>query len=118
MTLDKLLNLIETQADSINFDDVIQIIDNEYTYTPSRFSNGKGNDTVINESRTNEGSCKIFAFALLNHLTQQQTLACFGKYYRDDVLLHPHKNDHANIRTLMIYSLDNINFDNNVLVKN
>lgn len=117
MTTNELLSLIKTQPENINFDDVIKVIENEYSYSPSRFSNGQGSDTIINESGTNEGSCKIFAFAKLNQLTKQQTLGCFGKYYREDVLQHPKGNDHANIRNLISYSLENIQFDNIVLVE-
>ena len=46
----------------------------------------------------NSGSCKIFAFAQLHHLDEASTLACFGAYYRDDVLKHPQGSDHQNIR--------------------
>ncbi len=111
MTITELLTLIKTQPENINFDDVITVIDSEYTYSPSGFSNGSGNARIINQAGTNEGSCKIFYFAKLNHLTKQQTLNCFGKYYREDVLKNPDGKDHANIRTLMTYSLDDIKFD-------
>ncbi len=117
MTTNELLILIKTQPENINFNEVIKVIDSEYTYSPSRFSNGQGSGTIINESGTNEGSCKIFAFAKLNQLTKQQALDCFGKYYREDVLQHPQGNDHANIRSLMSYDLESIQFDNIVLVE-
>ena len=115
MTLNELLSQLKTQPDSVEFDNVIETINNNYSYTPSRFTNGQGDDLVINDAGTNEGSCKIFAFALLNKLSKQQALACFGKYYRQDVLLHPAANDHANIRTLIKYSLNDIKFDNAAL---
>ena len=117
MTLNELLTAIETQPNNIEFDDVIETIRAEYTYTPSEFTNGLGDDMVTNESATNEGSCKILAFATLNDLSLDQTLACFGKYYREDVLQHPEGNDHANIRTLMKYSLDDVFFYDTVLMK-
>ncbi len=116
MTINELLTLIKTHSENINFDDVIQVINNHYQYTPTRFSNGKGANIIINKSGTNEGSCKIFAFAKRHQLTKQQTLACFGKYYREDVLQNSDGNNHANIRTLMSYSLEDINFDNPVLI--
>lgn len=117
MTLNELLTTIETQPNSVEFDDVIETIRTEYTYTPSQFSIGQDDNMVISESGTNEGSCKIFAFATLNDLSKEQTLACFGKYYREDVLQHPEGTDHANIRTLMKYSLDDVFFYDTVLVK-
>ena len=46
-------------------------------------------------------ACGHAAFALLNQLSEQQTLACFGAYYRDDVLKHPEATDHQNIRNFM-----------------
>lgn len=117
MNLEELLDVINTQPNDIQFDDVINTIKNEYTYTPAKFTNGVGVDMVINESATNEGSCKILAFSTLNNLSKEQALACFGKYYREDVLQHPKGDDHANIRTLMKYSLDDIFFYDTVLVK-
>ncbi|MEP1447388.1 MAG: HopJ type III effector protein [Paraglaciecola sp.] len=44
---------------------------------------------MINQAGTNEGSCKIFYFSKLQKLTENQTLALFGSYYRDDVLANP-----------------------------
>ncbi len=115
MTKNELLTLIKTQPKKINFDDVIAVINTNYTYSPSRFSNGQGKAMIVNESGNNEGSCKIFSFAKLNQLTKQQTLYCFGLYYREDVLKNPARHDHANIRTLITYSLDDITFDNPAL---
>lgn len=117
MTLNELLTAIKTQPNSIQFDDVIESISNEYTYTAAKFTNGLGDDMIVNEPESNEGSCKILAFATLNELSNDQTLACFGKYYREDVLQNPEGSDHANIRTLMKYSLDDVFFYDTVLVK-
>ena len=117
MLLSELLNLLNTNPSSVQFNEVIDTIDLEYTYTPSKFYNGKGDHAVINEASTNEGSCKILAFAQLNQLTQEQTLNCFGDYYRNDVLLNPNNTDHANIRALIQHGVGNVSFDNTVLVK-
>lgn len=117
MTVEELILEIKAHPDTIDFNSIIETIDNEYFYIPSKFTNGKNNDKVVNESGTNEGSCKIFAFSKLNRLTKKQALACFGKYYREDVLLHPNAVDHANIRTLMKYSLDDIIFDKVALMR-
>ena len=45
---------------------------------------------------------QIFAFAKSNGLSKQNTLDCFGKFYRDDVLQNPKADDHMNIRTFML----------------
>jgi hypothetical protein len=103
----KLLVKIAEQGDSIEFSEVMEVITDNYQYTPTRFSNGE----LINEMGTNEGSCKLFSFAQLQGLSEQQTLACFGAYYRDDVLQHPQGDDHGNIRNFMRSGWDGVVFD-------
>jgi hypothetical protein len=111
MTPPELITLIKTDPGAVEFKDVIATIDAHYTYTPTRFTNGVGGQAVINEAGRNEGSCKIFAFAQLNGLNQDETLACFGHYYRDDVLNHPDKTDHANIRNFMRHGWTGVHFN-------
>lgn len=115
MTVDELIELINTSPDSIDFGEVIEVIDAAYSYTPTRFSNGLGRSASINEAGTNEGSCKIFAFGKLNNLDKAQTLACFGKYYREDVLGHPDNDDHANIRNFMLHGWEGVKFEGKAL---
>ncbi len=114
-SIEELLVQIRNQPESIDFTTVIATINNHYDYTPVSFFNGKDNDTVTNVAGTNEGSCKIFAFAQLHNLDQADTLACFGDYYRNDVLNNPDGNDHANIRTFIKYGWDGIVFNNTPL---
>ena len=111
MTIKELISLIKTQPEKIEFDTVIDLITEYYDYTPCRFTNGSSDNYITNDAGKNEGSCKIFSFASLNELNKDETLACFGKYYRDDVLKHPEKDDHGNIRTFMIHGWDGIHFD-------
>jgi len=66
---------------------------------------------LANEAGQNSGSCKIFAFAQRHGLSQQQALACFGTYYRDDVLQNPNGTDHQNIRNFMDTGWPGIAFD-------
>jgi len=112
MTVNELLTKLSEKPQEVSFDEVMQTISEHYNYTPSSFSNG----SVVNESGTNEGSCKIFAFAKLHDLSQAQTLACFGQYYRDDVLANPEGADHGNIRNFMVSGWEGIKFTNEVLV--
>jgi len=114
-TLEQLLKKIQTSPESIEFNDVIQVIDNHYRYLATRFTNGSGDSMVINDAGTNEGSCKIFSFAKLHSLDEEQTLNCFGKYYREDVLNNPGGSDHGNIRNFMISGWEGIKFDGEVL---
>ena len=97
MGLKELLEKIRRTPEIVEFDEVMQVLNDHYTYTPSPFVNGEMN----NAAGENEGSCKIFAFALLHALDSEQTLACFGKYYRDDVLGEPEGSNHQNIRSFM-----------------
>lgn len=97
---------VKEQENTIEFEQVMQVIQDNYQYQPTPFTNGE----LVNESGTNEGSCKIFYFAQLNKLSTQQTLACFGRYYRDDVLANPSGNDHGNIRNFIQTGWQGIEF--------
>ena len=111
MSTQNLLNQLNQQPEQVSFQEVINTIDTHYNYTPSRFSNGQDGDCVVSEAGSNIGSCKIFAFAKLNELNEQQTLHCFGDYYRVDVLQHPDGDDHGNIRSFIRHGWQGIQFD-------
>ena len=72
--------------------------------------------TILNTAGKNEGSCKIFAFALLHQLDKQQTLNLFGDYYRVDVLGNPDGDSHQNIRSFMRYGWQGIRFMGTALI--
>lgn len=112
MNTKELLNLIQTTPSEVTFDQVITVIESDYDYTPTQFYNGLADKEVVNEAGTNEGSCKIFAFADMNDLNESQTLSCFGKYYRQDVLTNLSGSDHANIRNFMKFGWEGLHFDN------
>ncbi len=97
MALDAFLKKLNASPESVAFNDTIALIDSLYDFTPTSFKNG----SLLNEAGKNNGSCKLFSFALLHGLSQRQTLHCFGTYYRDDVLQHPSGSDHQNIRNFM-----------------
>ena len=111
MTLNNFLKQLDEAPDSIAFGDTVALIESLYEFTPTRFSNGD----LVSEAGQNSGSCKIFAFAQLHGLTEKQTLACFGTYYRDDVLKHPQGTDHQNIRNFMASGWTGIQFQGNAL---
>ena len=115
--MDSILSTIKASPQLVTFEQVIEHINENYEFTPTRFTNGIGQNIVINEKGSNEGSLRIFSFAKLNNLTEEQTLSCFGKYYREDVLQNPDGDDHGNIRNFMRYGWSGISFDNNALVK-
>lgn len=115
MTLDNLMTLLQTKPDSMEFQDVMTFIADSYVYTPTRFTNGLGDDLIVNAAGENEGSCKIFALGQMLGLSEQQTLACFGKFYREDVLSDPQGTDHMNIRTFIRHGWPGIHFDSPAL---
>jgi hypothetical protein len=114
MKLEKFIEKI-SQGEPISFNETIIIITENYHYQPTEFSNGLGEDILTNAAGTNEGSCKIFAFAKLHNLNQQQTLNLFGDYYREDVLPNPSGTSHQNIRKFMRYGWDGICFKGDAL---
>ncbi len=107
MELETFLNKLSDKPESIEFADTISAIEQNYNYTATAFTNGD----VTNEAGQNEGSCKILAFAFINNLTVTETLNCFGKYYRNDVLGNPAGNDHQNIRQFILDGFEGVKFD-------
>lgn len=110
-TLNDFLNKLQQQPASVEFEETIAVIDANYAFEPTAFRNGFGLEPVVNEAGQNNGSCKILAFAQLHQLTPEQTLHCFGRFYRQDVLMLPTSTDHANIRRLMCDGLDAVKFE-------
>lgn len=106
MTIDDLIHQVHSQPNSIDFNQVIKVIQQHYQYSPTEFENGD----LINPAGSNEGSCKIFYFAKLQKLTKSETLSLFGTYYRDDVLANPAGTDHGNIRNFIQTGWDGIRF--------
>lgn len=111
MELNNFLQRLRDTPDSISFNDTIALIESLYEFTPTTFSNG----SLVSEAGQNSGSCKLFSFARLQGLSQQQTLSCFGAYYRDDVLKHPQGTDHQNIRNFIVTGWAGITFQGSAL---
>ena len=97
MSLKLFIEKLNSSPELVEFDETMSIIADGYSYNPVSFKNGD----VINKAGENDGSCKLLYFAKVHHLSKQQTLACFGKYYRQDVLTNPTGKDHQNIRNFM-----------------
>lgn len=111
MELNTFLQQLKSNPQAIEFAQTIATIDANYDFTPTAFANGE----TANEANKNNGSCKIFAFAKLNELTPQETLACFGAFYRDDVLGNPQGDDHSNIRNFIQFGWDGVKFEGQAL---
>ncbi|OCB77362.1 HopJ type III effector protein [Flavobacterium crassostreae] len=111
MTLSTYLTTLKQNPKTIVFADTMAVIEDKYTFTPTAFQNG----TLHNAAGQNSGSCKLFAFAKAQQLSLDQTLACFGAYYFEDVLNHPNGTDHQNIRNFMLTGWDGLHFEADAL---
>lgn len=113
MQLNAFLTQLNTAPQQISFTDTIATVDAHYEFTPTAFRNGD----VENAAGQNSGSCKLISFAKLHNLSVEQTLNCFGDYYRVDVLQHPDATDHQNIRNFIRYGWEGITFESSTLIK-
>jgi hypothetical protein len=102
--------LAKLESGEAKFIDVINYIESKYTHTPAAFKNGLQN----NAADQNQGSAKVFAFAKLESLSQEDTLKLFAEHY-NAVLDTPNGEDHQNIRQFMINGWEGIEFENDAL---
>ncbi|MCP9770178.1 type III effector [Lacihabitans sp. LS3-19] len=111
MNIQELLDKIKSDPQNIQFKEIIGFVDENYVFTPTKFTNGE----TTNEAGQNSGSCKLFSFAKMHGLTESETLACFGEYYRNDVLENPEGTDHQNIRNFMKFGWEGVKFEGEAL---
>ncbi|MBU2278112.1 MAG: HopJ type III effector protein [Gammaproteobacteria bacterium] len=109
--LESFFRQLSTEPETISFQQTIALIDTLYDFTPTAFTNGE----TSNSAGENNGSCKIFAFALLHQLSEPQTLALFGDFYRLDVLPDIKGNNHPNIRNFMRTGWSGVSFSGEAL---
>lgn len=107
MSIADFLEKLKQEPKNIAFSETIDTIEANYNFTPTAFQNGN----THNAAGTNSGSCKLFAFAQIQQLTKEETLACFGSYYFDEVLGDPEGSNHQNIRNFMVTGWDGIQFE-------
>ncbi len=112
MTISQFISKVKEQPQQLSFEDTMNVIEEHFDFTPSAFKNGE----VVNKEGENSGSCKLLSFAQLQQLSKEETLHCFGQYYRD-VLQTPAGDDHQNIRNFMKTGWDGVSFDQDPLVK-
>lgn len=103
--------LEKIKAGEVSFQEVIAHIDANFDFTPTAFKNGE----IFNEAGQNSGSCKVFSFAKLSNLPPQETLNCFGDFYKKDVLGNTEGTDHQNIRNFMKFGWEGIEFQGEAL---
>lgn len=107
MTIAAFLEKLKRTPNTITFSETISVIEENYDFIPTAFENG----TQHNAVGENSGSCKLFAFAQLQNLSQAETLACFGAYYFEEVLGNPEGTNHQNIRNFMKTGWSGIQFE-------
>jgi hypothetical protein len=107
MSIASFLEKLKQTPTSITFPETIAVIEENYDFAPTTFENG----TQHNAAGENSGSCKLFAFAKLQNLSQAATLACFGAYYFEEVLGDKKGTNHQNIRNFMKLGWDGIQFE-------
>ncbi|MDZ7934084.1 MAG: HopJ type III effector protein [Emticicia sp.] len=107
MTLDSFLTKLNETPQEVAFTDTMAVVEALYDFTPTAFINGD----LRNEAGQNSGSCKLFSFAKIQGFSVEQTLACFGDFYRKDVLENPDASNHQNIRNFMKTGWEGISFE-------
>jgi len=111
MTINAFLEKLKQTPEAITFAETMATIESNYEFIPTAFKNGNQH----NGAGENSGSCKLFAFAKVQQLTQAETLACFDGYYFDEVLNDPQGTNHQNIRNFMQSGWDGIQFEGEAL---
>lgn len=109
---EQLITLIKRSKDnSLPFKEVIEFIETYYQHQPTAFKNGEAH----NEATQNQGSARVFAFAQLNDLNEEDTLYLFAEHYQS-VLNNPNGTDHQNIRQFITHGWPGIVFEGQVLL--
>jgi hypothetical protein len=111
MSTTSFLEKLKSTPEAVSFAETIAVIEENYTFTPTAFQNGLQH----NAAGENSGSCKLFAFAKIQQLTEAETLACFGAYYTEEVLGDPSGTNHQNIRNFMKTGWNGIQFEGEAL---
>lgn len=111
MTLQYFIQKLKTTPTAITFAETMQVIEEYYNFTPTSFTNGN----IKNKAGENNGSCKLFAFALHQKLTTAATLACFSEHYQN-VLEDKNGASHQNIRNFMKTGFHGLSLEKKALI--
>ena len=107
MNIETFKNKLKNTPREIEFSETMRVIETNFEFKPTAFKNG----TLENGIGENSGSCKLFAFAKTQGFSKEETLACFGKYYFEDVLKDPKGSGHQNIRNFMNTGFEGLRFE-------
>ena len=110
MIIQEFKTKLKSNPTAINFAETMQVIEENYNFTPTNFTNGE----IENKAGENSGSCKLFAFAKIQKLTKEETLFCFGEHYKN-VLEDKNGTSHQNIRNFMKFGFEGLSFESEAL---
>ena len=110
MIIQQFITKLKVNPTQINFAETMQVIEDNYNFTPTTFINGD----IKNKTGENSGSCKLFAFAKIQKLTKEEALFCFGEHYKN-VLEDENGESHQNIRNFMKSGFDGLSFEGEAL---
>ena len=106
MLIQEFKTKLKVSPTEIKFAETMQVIEDNYNFTPTTFTNGE----ITNKAGENSGSCKLFAFAVHQKLQKEEVLYCFGEHYKN--VLEDEKGDsHQNIRNFMKFGFVGLSFD-------
>ncbi|PZF74323.1 HopJ type III effector protein [Taibaiella soli] len=100
----------QLKNNTLSFKEVVAFIERYYQHQPTAFKNGD----AFNEANQNQGSAKVFSFAQINNLSEEDTLFLFAEHYKA-VLDTPDGTDHQNIRQFMKHGWNGIQFHGEAL---
>lgn len=113
MKLKVFIDKLKNTSRAIAFSETMAVIEENYEFIPTAFKNGN----LENAEGQNSGSCKLFAFAKAQGFSKDETLACFGQYYFEDVLKDPNGSGHQNIRNFMKTGFEGLSFEGIALIE-
>ncbi|PQV49697.1 HopJ type III effector protein [Jejuia pallidilutea] len=113
MNIASFITKLKNTPEQVEFSETMNIVDQNYEFTPTAFKNG----TLENAKGENSGSCKLFAFAKAQGFSKEETLACFGAFYFEDVLKNPKGDGHQNIRNFIKTGFEGLSFEDEPLKK-
>ena len=110
MIIQEFKTKLKANSTSILFAETMQVIEDNYNFIPTTFTNGD----IKNKAGENSGSCKLFAFAKIQKMTKEEALFCFGEHYKN-VLEDENGDSHQNIRNFMKSGFDGLSFESEAL---
>jgi len=112
MTTQQYLEQLKSGGE-MKFSDFTDLIDNEYAFLPTAFTNGD----LANQKDENQGSAKVFCFGSMHELNEYEVLRCFGEHYQSVLDSLADGTTHLNIRNFMRKGWQGVSIDDSVLSK-